>query len=99
MEPIGKLEGPGGLRRSGAAGVVRDGGRRLEADQRDRLRGRWTSGVQRVRAVRKNQCDVHLRTQVDKVPRLLACRVPDEATGRIDRDRRKKSHTGRNVAK
>src|SRR5277367_3702959 len=84
IEPIGEFERPDGFRRTRAAGVVRCWGRRMEADECDGLGGRRTRRVQRMRTVRKNQCNVHLRSQIDKIPRPLACRVPDKAATGID---------------
>ena len=54
--------------------------------------------VERMRAIRQYEHQIHLRAQVDEIPRPFSARRPEEASVSVQRYRGKKRHTGWNIS-
>src|SRR4051812_35587412 len=87
-DAIGEFEGPPGLGAAGAAGIVRPRRLRAKADHLDRTRRIVRGGIERVRAVRQRDDEIHLRAQVDEIAGTPLRGMPRKAALILDADRR-----------
>src|SRR5271168_986941 len=96
-KPVGEGEGARRFRRARPAWIVHGRRRRLVLDQRDRSGCRGPRRIKRVWAIRCDDDEIHLRTQIDKIAWPLASLLPAEAARFVQRYRREEGDRGRNI--
>src|SRR5580692_5476725 len=90
-KPVSEREGAIGLGRASPASIFRRRSRCAVLDQRDRPGRRGPRRIERMRTIRYDEDEIHLRAQIDEIARSLASLLPAEATDFVERYRREEA--------